>query len=128
MIMKKVFIAAIISLVFSIVFYTCTEENNPVFSNDPVVDPITNTWTSEADNNYEIFFQTFDSLVSRGIFSGREFHPEEGETELCGFFDGTYVEFDVRRPVGGRTKFKGTFINSNRLELESSEGSLILTR
>jgi hypothetical protein len=126
--MKKIILEVAMFITFSFLFYNCSEENNPVTGNTPIVDPITNTWTSESNNDYQIFFQTFDSLVTRGVFSGIEFHPEEGETELCGFFDGTYVEFDVRRPFGSRTKFKGNFINSNRIELESSEGTLIITR
>jgi hypothetical protein len=123
--MKKIIL--VLAVFTSCLLFTCTEESNPT-SNTPVIDPITNTWTSESNSDYEIFFQTFDSTVTRGIFSGREFHPTEGETELCGFFDGTYVEFDVRRPPGERIKFKGNFINSNRLELQSAEGSLVLTR
>jgi hypothetical protein len=107
---------------------TCTEENNPIIDNTPLIDPITNQWTSLSDSDYTFSFLTFDSTVTRGIFSGEENHPVEGSNDLCGFFDGAYVEFDVRRPFGSRTKFKGNFVNSNRLELESSEGQLVLTR
>ncbi len=118
-------------LLFAVIAFllnTCTEENNPIINNTPLVDPITNTWTSQADSDYTFNFLTFDSTVTRGIFFGQENHPVEGSSDLCGFFDGTYVEFDVRRPFNSRTKFKGSFINSNRLELESSEGALVLTR
>lgn len=106
----------------------CKPESNPVDSNTPVVDPITRIWTNEADNNYTFFFNTYDSTVARGIFWGKEQHPTEGESDLCGFFDKLYVEFDVQRPFGGRTKFKGRFINSNRMELASSEGTIWITR
>jgi hypothetical protein len=127
--MKKIIFSGIVIATLSIVLFNCAEESNPVDSNTPVVDPITNTWTSQADPNYTIFFQTYDSTVARGIFNGREFNPDIniGESDLCGFFDKFYVEFDVYRN-SGRLKFKGKFINSNRMELQSSEGSLVLTR
>lgn len=41
---------------------------------------------------------------------------------------GVYVEFDVKRPLGNRTKFTGKFINSNRMELVSSAGTIWITR
>jgi hypothetical protein len=127
--MKKIILSGIVIAALSIVLFNCAEESNPVDSNTPVVDPITNTWTSQADPNYTIFFQTYDSTVARGIFNGHEFNPDIniGESDLCGFFDKFYVEFDVYRN-SGRLKFKGKFINSNRMELQSSEGSLVLTR
>jgi hypothetical protein len=124
--MKKIIPAIVI--IFPILFYMCNEDSGPLSNNNPVIDPITNTWTTEADSDYTFFFRTFDSLVTRGIFFGKEFHPVEGETDLCGFFDGTYVEFDVRRPSDGRIKFKGKFSNNNRIELTSSEGSIVITR
>lgn len=124
--MKKIIISAVVFMAFLLVM--CDPEGNPVDSNTPVVDPITNTWTVEGDSSYKIFFQTFDSTVTRGIFWGKEFHPTQNESDLCGFFDGVYVEFDVRRPVGERIKFKGKFINSNRMELGSSEGTIWITR
>lgn len=126
--MKKIILEIAIFITFSFLFYKCTQESNPVISDTPLVDPITRFWTSESDENYTFSFVTFDSLVTRGVFWGEEDHPEEGTHDLCGFFDGTYVEFDVKRPFDGRTKFKGNFINSNRIELESSEESLVITR
>jgi len=126
--MKKVIFSVLTILVLSLLLLTCTEESNPIDSNTPVVDPITNIWTNVADSSYTFFFVTYDSTVARGIFWGNEEHPTEGESELCGFFDGVYVEFDVRRPFDGRTKFKGKFINSDRIELQSGEGALVLTR
>ena len=124
--MRRIVVITVIT--FSFLVSTCSQESNPVDSNTPVVDPITNTWTSQADPNYRIFFNTFDSTTARGVFWGTEFNPNEGDFDLCGFFDKFYVEFDVQRPVGGRIKFTGKFINSNRMELQSSEGSLVLTR
>ena len=124
--MKKIFPAIVVIL--PILFFMCNEDNGPLSNNDPILDPITNTWTVQSDSNYRFFFQTFDSTVTRGIFSGTEFHPTEGETDLFGFFDGTYVEFDVKRPFDSRTKFKGKFINSNRINLSSSEGNITITR
>ncbi len=127
--MKKVILALFTILVFSLLVITCTEESNPIDSNTPVVDPITNTWTNQADPNYTVFFQTYDSTVARGIFNGREFNPDIniGESELCGFFDQYNVEFNVYRN-SGIIKFKGKFISSNRMELQSSEGALVLIR
>ncbi len=127
--MKKVILSLFTILVFSLLVITCTEESNPIDSNTPVVDPITNTWTNQADPNYTVFFQTYDSTVARGIFNGREFNPDIniGESDLCGFFDQYYVEFNVYRNYG-IIKFKGKFISSSRLELQSSEGALVLTR
>ena len=124
--MKKIILSAVVFITFVLIM--CKPESNPVDSNTPVVDPITNSWTVESGSNYTIFFVTFDSTVTRGIFWGRENHPTEGSNDLCGFFEGLYVEFDVQRPFGGRTKFNGKFIDSNRMELSSSEGSLVLTR
>ena len=126
--MKKIIISVLTSPVLSILLLTCTEESNPIDSNTPVVDPITNTWTVQSDSNYTIFFITFDSTVTKGVFWGTEEHPTIGSTDLCGFFDGVNIEFDVKRPFGGRIKFKGKFINSNRMELNSSEGFIVLTR
>jgi hypothetical protein len=124
--MKKIILSVLVLI--SLLLIMCKEESNPVDSNTPVVDPITNTWTNEAINNYTVFFNTYDSTVARGIFWGAEDHPTEGVTDLCGFFDKFYVEFDVRRGNNGRIKFTGKFINSNRMELQSSEGSLVLIR
>lgn len=124
--MKKVILSALVITTFLLIM--CKPENNPVDSNTPVIDPITNSWTVESDSNYTIFFITHDSTATRGIFWGRENHPTEGNTDLCGFFDGTYVEFDVKRPFDGRTKFTGKFINSNRMELQSTEGAIVITR
>jgi len=126
--MKKIIISVLTIPVLSILLLTCTEESNPIDSNTPVVDPITNTWTVQSDSNYTIFFITFDSTVTKGVFWGTEEHPTIGSTDLCGFFDGVNIEFDVKRPFGGRIKFKGKFINSNRMELNSSEGFIVLTR
>jgi len=126
--MKKIIFSFLTIPVLSLLLLTCTEESNPIDSNTPVVDPITNTWTSQTDPDYRIFFITYDSTTARGVFWGEEDHPVEGVTELCGFFDKFDVEFDVKRPFDGRTKFKGKFINSNRMELQSSEGALVLTR
>ncbi len=124
--MKKTILSVMVFI--SLLLIMCKPENNPVDSNTPIVDPITNSWTVESDSNYTIFFVTFDSTVTRGIFWGRENHPTEGSNDLCGFFEGAYVEFDVRRPFNSRIKFKGKFINSNRIELGSSEGSINITR
>lgn len=124
--MKKIIISAVVFLTF--LFVMCDPAENPVDSNTPVVDPITNQWTVESDSNYTFSFITFDSTVTRGIFWGGEDHPTEGFSELCGFFDGVYVEFDVQRPFIDRIKFKGKFINSNRIELGSSEGTIFITR
>lgn len=125
--MKKVIFIYLAFIGFCISFVQCTEESNPV-ENTPVIDPITNTWTVQSDSNYTIFFITFDSTASKGVFWGAENHPTIGSTDLCGFFDGVNIEFDVKRPFDGRLKFKGKFTNSNRMEIQSSEGSLVLTR
>jgi len=126
--MKKVILSVIAVLLLSLLFFTCTEESNPIDNNTPVIDPITNTWTVQSDSNYTIFFRTFDSTATKGVFWGAENHPTIGSTDLCGFFDGVYIEFDVKRPFDGRLKFKGKFIDSNRMEIQSSEGYLVLTR
>jgi hypothetical protein len=124
--MKKIILSVLVLISFLLIM--CKEESNPVDSNTPVVDPITNSWTNTTNSNYTFFFQTYDSTVARGIFWGREDHPTKGSNDLCGFFDKFYVEFDVRRGNSGRIKFKGKFIDSNRMELSSSEGNLVLTR
>lgn len=126
--MKKITLSVLILIALSFFLLMCTQESGPVDSNTTVIDPITNQWISEADSDYTFSFITYDSLVTRGVFWGEEDHPTEGINDLCGFFDGVYVEFDVRRPFDGRTKFKGKFINSNRMEIESSEEVLSLTR
>lgn len=126
--MKKIILSTLILIVLSFLLLMCTEEGSPVDSNTTVIDPITNTWTVQSDSNYTIFFITFDSTSTRGVFWGNEDHPIEGSHDLCGFFDGTYLEFDVQRPFDSRTKFKGQFTSSNRMEISSSEGSLVLTR
>lgn len=127
--MKKVIFSFLTITVLAFLLLTCSDESNPIDGNTPVIDPITNTWTSQADPNYTIFFQTYDSTVARGIFNGIEFNPDIniGESDLCGFFDHYYVEFNVYRNTGV-IKFKGNFINSKRMELQSSEGALVLTR
>ena len=126
--MKKITLSVLILIALSFFLLMCTQESGPVDSNTTVIDPITNQWISVADSDYTFSFITYDSLVTRGVFWGEEDHPTEGFNDLCGFFDGVYVEFDVRRPFDGRTKFKGKFINSNRMEIESSEEVLSLTR
>jgi hypothetical protein len=126
--MKKITLSVLILIALSFFLLMCAQESGPVDSNTTVIDPITNQWISEADSDHTFSFITYDSLVTRGVFWGDEDHPTEGSNDLCGFFDGVYVEFDVRRPFDGRTKFKGKFINSNRMEIESSEEVLSLTR
>lgn len=126
--MKKLILSGIIITTLSFLLLMCSQESNPVDSNTPVVDPITRIWADLNDPNYTFFLVTYDSTVARGVFWGTEEHPTEGTSQLCGFFDKFHVEFDVQRPFDGRTKFTGKFINSNRMELESSEGSLVLTR
>jgi len=113
---------------FSLIFIVCNKtDSNPV-NNNPALDDISNQWTSESDNNYTFTFTSFDKSVVRGIFWGNENHPTEGNTDLCGFFDRAYIEFDVKRPFGDRIKFKGTIINNGRIELSSVEGSVVITR
>jgi hypothetical protein len=125
MFMKK--ITALLPIcAIAILLHTCTEENNPLV-NDPLLDPITNQWFNNTDSSHTFSFVTHDSLVSKGVFNGNEDHPQIGNSELYGFFDRTYVEFDVLRPEG-RLKFKGNFINSNRMNLQSSEGNITLIR
>ena len=126
--MKKVILSTVVILLLSVILLMCTDENSPIDSNTPVIEPITNTWTVQSDSNYTIFFRTFDSTATKGVFWGAENHPTIGSTDLCGFFDGVYIEFDVKRPSDGRLKFKGKFIDSNRMEIQSSEGYLVLTR
>jgi hypothetical protein len=134
----------IVGIVFTLtlvvfIFNQCTtDENNPIISDDPVVDPISNTWADTANPGHQFIFLTYDSTVSRGIFFGFEEHPDSfavGNPDLHGFFDRTYVEFDVIWEgteftdfIDKRVKFKGNFINSNRMELQSSEGRIVLTR
>ena len=124
--MKKIILSTLILLSFLLIM--CNQVNNPVGGNTSVLDPITNTWTNQADSSNTFFFITFDSTVVQGIFWGNEDNPTEGNNDLSGFFNDTYVEFDVKRPIGSRTKFTGSFINSNRMELKSIEGNLVLTR
>ena len=85
--MKKVILSVIAVLLLSLLLFTCTEESNPIDNNTPVIDPITNTWTVQSDSNYTIFFRTFDSTATKGVFWGAENHPTIGSTDLCGFFD-----------------------------------------
>ena len=124
--MKK-YIPALFTLL-SFLLIMCTQEDNPVDPGTKVFSPISNTWTNMADSSNTFSFTTYDSSASRGIFWGNEDNLANGSNDLCGFFDGTYVEFDVMRPLGSRTKFKGKFINDNRIELQSSEGSIVITR
>lgn len=124
--MKKLILSLIIFLSFLLIM--CQQNNDPVSANTPVLEPITNIWTNMADSSNTFFFITYDSTVTRGVFWGNEENQANGQTDLCGFFDGTYVEFDVKRPLDSRIKFTGKFINSNRIELVSSEGSIVITR
>jgi hypothetical protein len=139
MFMKKIVGTAFALTLIAFIFNQCTtDENNPVASNDPVIDPISNTWTDSANSEHRFVFVTYDSTVSRGIFFGAEDHPDSITVitpELHGFFDKTYVEFDViwegtefTEFKDTRVKFKGNFVNSNRMELQSSEGRIVLTR
>jgi hypothetical protein len=137
--MKKIIGTAFALTLIAFIFNQCTtDENNPVASNDPVIDPISNTWTDSAKLDHQFILTTFDSTVSRGIFFGEENHPDSfvvALPEVHGFFDKTYVEFDViwkgtefTEFKDVRVKFKGNFVNSNRIELQSSEGRIVLTR
>jgi hypothetical protein len=126
--MKKIIVTSLVSFSFVFILSQCTtDENNPVGGNDPVVDPITNQWTDTSDTEHRFTFTTFDSTVTRGIFFGDEDHPEIGNSQLFGFFDRSYVEFDVLRPLG-RLKFTGNFVNNNQINLQSSEGSIVIRR
>jgi len=128
--MKKIIVTSLVLLSLFFLLSQCSaDENNPVAGDDAIIDPITNTWTDTSNAEHRFSFTTYDSTVSRGIFFGEEDHPDFniGISDLCGFFDKSYVEFDVRRPEG-RIKFKGNFVNSNRINLQSSEGSIVITR
>ena len=131
--MKKIVGTAFALTLIAFLFNQCnTDGNNPVESNDPVVNPITNSWTDSSNSEHRFSFTTYDSTVSRGIFFGFEDHPDSfavNTPELHGFFDKTYVEFDVIwTHINKRVKFKGNFINNNKMELQSSEGRIVLTR
>lgn len=126
--MKKIIVTSLVTISLIFLLSQCTtDENNPVDGNDPVVDPITNQWTDTSNTEHRFNFTTYDSTVSRGIIFGDEDHPVIGLSDLCGFFDRSYVEFDVRRPEG-RIKFKGNFISNNQINLQSSEGNIVITR
>ena len=73
--MKKVILSAISDSSSLLILFIAHEESNPIDSNTPVIEPITNTWTVQSDSNYTIFFRTFDSTATKGVFWGAEFHP-----------------------------------------------------
>ncbi|HVO73180.1 MAG TPA: hypothetical protein VMT35_04095 [Ignavibacteriaceae bacterium] len=105
------------------------DDNNPVEGDSPVVDPITNTWTDTANLDHRFSLLTYDSTVSRGIFFGEESHPDSLTiAQIHGFFDKTYVEFDAIWAFNRRIKYKGNFVNSNRIDLQSSLGKIVITR
>ena len=124
---RYIFLVGVLS---SFYFYNCADESNPVNTNREPLDPITNQWRSETDEDYRFTFTTFDSTSTRGIFTGDEDNPDQGFNSLIGFFYDYYVEFDVLRNGENNKglKFKGNFINSNRMEIESEEGKLVLIR
>jgi hypothetical protein len=126
--MKKIIATSLIFVSILFLFNKCTkDENNPAGGNDPVIDPITAQWTDSANPDHRFNFTTFDSTETRGEFFGDEDHPVIGFSELEGFFDKSYVEFDVNRPAG-IIKFTGNFVNNNRIDLQSSEGNITITR
>ena len=125
--MKKVTVTIIPLLAALLIFNQCSTENNPNGGNDPVIDPITAQWTNTANSDHRFTFTTFDSTTTRGEFFGDEDHPVIGFSELEGIFDKSYVEFDVSRPAG-IIKFTGNFVNNNRIDLQSSDGNITITR
>ncbi|MGE5845145.1 MAG: hypothetical protein ACM34O_00370 [Ignavibacteria bacterium] len=125
--MKKIIATSLIFVSILFLFNKCSKDENNVGGNGPVIDPITAQWTNTANPDHRFNFTTFDSTVTRGEFFGDEDHPVIGFSELEGFFDKTYVEFDVSRPAG-IIKFTGNFVNNNRIDLQSSEGNITITR
>lgn len=130
--MKKVIVTFIFLTIVLFIFNQCSQdESNPVGSNDPVIDPITNIWTDTTNDSHTFDFTTYDSSVTRGIFFGTESHPDSSTSPpLYGFFDRTYIEFDViwvdEFGINRRIKYKGNFLNSRRLNLQSSDGKIIV--
>jgi hypothetical protein len=128
--MKNIIVMMVLSSVMLLLFNQCSQnENNPVESDSHVVDPISNTWTDTANVNHTFTFITYDSTVSRGIFFGEESHPDSLTiAPIHGFFDKTYVEFDAIWAFDRRIKYKGNFVNSKRIDLQSSLGKIVITR
>lgn len=127
--MKNITIMIILLSGLLLLFNQCSNESNPVSEDNPVIDPISNQWTDTANINHTFTFLTYDSTVSRGIFFGEESHPDSFTTaQIHGFFDKTYVEFDAIWAFDRRIKYKGNFVNSNRIDLQSSLGKIVITR
>ena len=98
------------------------------------------TWPVQGDEDYFIDLQPDDDNknVESGVFEGEEIHfsiPEKDGNFLSGSFKGHDIQFTIQRPNNVNVKYTGTMKTASesdsfvtRIELHSSEGSLILVR
>ncbi len=123
---KNIFITVLTILLFA----ACEQSNDPTGGGDATFVPsFQNTWKVEGDSNHTIFLDSDDVGLNSGIFYGRENDPDNNisDADLCGRFDNAAVEFNIRRPLG-TVKYKGSFINKDRIEAASPSGQLVLVR
>jgi hypothetical protein len=131
--MKNITIMTLFLSALLLLFNQCSNESNPVSEDNPVIDPISNQWTDTSLAGHTFDLTTYDSTVSKGIFFGTEFHPDSFDVQappIHGYFDKTYVEFDViwTDNFGSRkrVKYKGNFVNSRLINLQSLEGKRLV--
>ncbi|MEW4922910.1 hypothetical protein [Algibacter sp. 2305UL17-15] len=95
----------------------------------------TATWPDANDIEHRVNIQSDDEGKESGIIFGDEQHDSDSDKrgDLSGSFNGLNIEFTVERPTGD-IKFIGKMIpvsnedhNITRIELNSSEGKLILS-
>lgn len=120
----------ILIVVFAILLIAaCEQTNDPAGGDATFVPSFQNTWKVEGDSNHTIFLDSDDVGLNSGIFYGLENDPDNNiaDADLCGRFDNAAVEFNIRRPLG-TVKYKGSFINKDRIEANSPSGQLVLVR
>ena len=96
------------------------------------------TWPVQGDNNRQIDLQPNEANknVPHGVFNGEEiFDNDTIRNPLSGSFNGLNIEFTIQRPNHHSVQYTGTMtpiseVNHfiTRIELHSSEGSMVLAR
>lgn len=98
------------------------------------------TWPVQGDNDRQIDLQPNEANknVPHGVFNGEEIIEEDDATignPLSGSFNGLAIEFTIKRSDHEQVKYTGTMTPISednhfivRIELNSSEGSMVLVR
>ncbi|GGW37076.1 hypothetical protein [Arenibacter certesii] len=128
-------------MVIAIIIFACVGCSSSDGGGTVFIPGFNATWPVEGTNDeYRMDLQPNDANknVPSGVFNGREEHDNNSALDgnpLSGSFNGLDIEFTITRANNVKVKYKGkmTPISEtnhfiNRINLTSSEGSIVLVR